>query len=649
LINLNQLLDQLQPTPDSSQKSTAGLEAPKNESFIFSDVLGEAQGLEKSSGVLDLEGGSLALEDWVESSLLELNQEQQEALLAALFTLEEGLTVQVDSELNLGKAQAQVNAFWSALEGLLEEWRSLMSQGDLLRAQLSQPLEEDAKRGVIQRLEHLSKLESEGIWDQIIHWIGRFMERDQGSETPSSFSLVEMENAPQETEEKSEGLIESQKQQGEQDMEVQLEPAEPEPVMVGSEVDVLQTEIEAVAAIEIPKVEYSQVTDLLTKETTSKVVDSELKAPVLSEEPRPESLGETKGLERIQEKNQALQQKILKALEAVAKRAQGGADQTLANLANEKIEINQGDPNNMWGRIRRWLSDRLTQENISKVQTEAALTKDVENLSKGGAVEFLKFVATLQRKGFSQPSGLEAEALAAEDGVKRVPPEVRRHLPLQTPPVIRQASYGQSGQDLTGALLQYSERGVAEAARESVLPEGVKAVHENVSGNKETQEAQVRNESKNEGLSSPRDHGRWDPSVFQRFANSTRAQFQLWADRKFVAMQVQLDPEALGKMQLKTILENGRIGVLVQVEQMAAKDLLNSHLDHLRSILEEKGLEVAAFHVEVRQQQTGGGQGFYGPKKHGPQFDLEALMQGSDDGDLQVESPILRGLINKVA
>jgi hypothetical protein len=71
-------------------------------------------------------------------------------------------------------------------------------------------------------------------------------------------------------------------------------------------------------------------------------------------------------------------------------------------------------------------------------------------------------------------------------------------------------------------------------------------------------------------------------------------------------------------------------------------------LDHLRSILQDKGLEVAAFHVEVRQQQTGGGQGFGGTKTHGPRFDLESLLR-DPEGDLRVESPILRGLINKVA
>ena len=644
MINLNQLLDQLQPTPDAPGKPSAGLEAPQKESFLFSDVLGEAQKGDEKSAVLDLEGGPLSLEDWAESSLLELSQEQQEALLAALFTLEEGLTAQIGPGDMMEKAQAKVDAFWSALEGLLEEWKVLMAQGDLLSRQLSQPLEAEVRQGIVERLDHLSKLESEGIWNQIIHWIGRFMERDQGENVPSAFSPVELSNSevdqsigrdfveneePVATQEEDTDLS-TQAQQGEafRPEGEDLATVSPIPVFAG----------ETIKSEEGP-----------SKDPLSRPVDAQPKTSDLSEENLLTSLDKENSVKEGSEKNLALQQKILKALEAVARRRSGSVEGPSSSQgALEGIEVKQGDPDNMWGRIRRWLADRVVQESITKSNSGELATKAPENLSKGGAVEFLKFVATLQRKGFGQATGFEANMAPSDDLENQVSPEVRRRLPLPIPPVVRQASYGLPGQDPSSALLQYAEKGFTELAREALPSDGVKPTHEGVSGNRETQDGQGGSEKRGEATTTTRDSSRWDPSVLQNFVRSTRAQFQLWADRKFVAMQVQLEPEALGRMQLKTILENGRIGVLVQVEQHAARELLNNHLDHLKSLLEERGLEVAAFHVEVRQQQTGGGQGFYGPKKHGPRFDLEALMQDSE-GELQVESPILRGLINKVA
>lgn len=645
MINLNQLLDQLQPTPDAAQKSTAGLQAPEKEGFIFSDILAGSQKVDEKGNVLDLEGGSLSLEDWVESSLLELSLEQQQALLAALFTLEEGLTAQVSvGELPI-KAQAQVDAFWSALEGLLQEWRLLMVQGDLLRSQLNQSLEPDVRRGLVEKLDHLSKLESEGIWDQIIHWVGRFMEKGQTPDKESSFAPLEASSDVIADEVLVENKTDDQgsDEVPEEELKLQDRTTEGEDLEAHPQSKEENLSQELIAAQDVSQLR-GQV-----EETAPKQLEVDKKVPLQVEENQ--RVGDEPKVKADQgnERNVALQQKILRALQAVA----NGQDSAKTSLASssptlEGIEIQQGDPENMWRRIRRWLADRLVQENVAKVQSNEALSKGPEALSKGGAVEFLKFVATLQRKGFGLASGLEAQQVVAEDLEKKISPEVRRRLPLSTPPVIRQASYGAPLPDLSSNLLQYGDKVMAEFAKEPTTVDGPRSSSEGVGGSKEAQEPQARTEAKGENLSPAKDSSRWDSSFLQRFVNSTRSQFQLWADRKFVAMQVQLEPEALGRMQLKTILENGRIGVLIQVEQNSARDLLNSHLDQLRNILEDKGLEVAAFHVEVRQQQTGGGQGFYGPKTHGPQFDLEALMQDSD-GELQVESPILRGLINKVA
>ena len=68
-------------------------------------------------------------------------------------------------------------------------------------------------------------------------------------------------------------------------------------------------------------------------------------------------------------------------------------------------------------------------------------------------------------------------------------------------------------------------------------------------------------------------------------------------------MRIQIEPVELGKIELKTIVEQGRIGVLVQAESQMTKELLQIHLHEMKEILEEQGLEVAGFQVDVKEQQ----------------------------------------------
>ena len=147
--------------------------------------------------------------------------------------------------------------------------------------------------------------------------------------------------------------------------------------------------------------------------------------------------------------------------------------------------------------------------------------------------------------------------------------------------------------------------------------------------------------------SSPQIH-RADDAIFQKFLDHTKAQLKMWVDRKLVAMQVQMEPVDLGRMQMKTVLEHGRIGVLFQVENAAAKALLLQDSQALKDVLEAQGLEVAGFYVEVWQGDRQQSQNFSSKTSAGPEFDMAKLLDG-EGASSEVSAPTKRGLIDSVA
>lgn len=137
----------------------------------------------------------------------------------------------------------------------------------------------------------------------------------------------------------------------------------------------------------------------------------------------------------------------------------------------------------------------------------------------------------------------------------------------------------------------------------------------------------------------------WDPELLNKFLQSTKETLKIWVDKKYTAMRIQIEPLELGKIQLKTIVEQGRIGVLIQAENQMTKELLQIHLHEMKEILKEQGLEVAGFQVDVKDQKNG----FAEQKSSAAaKFELETLLEEENDGT-ENSSGQNSGLIDRVA
>ena len=66
---------------------------------------------------------------------------------------------------------------------------------------------------------------------------------------------------------------------------------------------------------------------------------------------------------------------------------------------------------------------------------------------------------------------------------------------------------------------------------------------------------------------------------------------------------MQLEPEFLGKIQMKVGVENGAVTAKILAESNQVKDLLNGNLIKLKSTLEQKGIEIDQFDVSVGYQE----------------------------------------------
>jgi flagellar hook-length control protein FliK len=137
----------------------------------------------------------------------------------------------------------------------------------------------------------------------------------------------------------------------------------------------------------------------------------------------------------------------------------------------------------------------------------------------------------------------------------------------------------------------------------------------------------------------------WDPELLNKFLHSTKENLKIWVEKKYVAMRIQIEPAELGKIHLKTIVEQGRIGVLIQAENQMTKELLQIHLHEMKEILKQQGLEVAGFQVDVKEQQYGSSQQ---KSSSGSKFELETLLEDDNNGT-ELSSAPAKGLIDQVA
>jgi flagellar hook-length control protein FliK len=82
-------------------------------------------------------------------------------------------------------------------------------------------------------------------------------------------------------------------------------------------------------------------------------------------------------------------------------------------------------------------------------------------------------------------------------------------------------------------------------------------------------------------------------------------------------MIMKLEPESLGKLNLKLVVENGLITAKFVAESQQVKEVLESNFNKLKDTLQEKGIAVQSFSVSVGQEgaQFNSGQGFEQWKK----------------------------------
>lgn len=67
-------------------------------------------------------------------------------------------------------------------------------------------------------------------------------------------------------------------------------------------------------------------------------------------------------------------------------------------------------------------------------------------------------------------------------------------------------------------------------------------------------------------------------------------------------MVMKLEPESLGKLNLKIIMENGQITAKFVAESQQVKEVLESSFNQLKDALQEKGVNVQSFSVSVGQE-----------------------------------------------
>jgi flagellar hook-length control protein FliK len=82
-------------------------------------------------------------------------------------------------------------------------------------------------------------------------------------------------------------------------------------------------------------------------------------------------------------------------------------------------------------------------------------------------------------------------------------------------------------------------------------------------------------------------------------------------------MIMKLEPESLGKLNLKLVVENGLVTAKFVAESQQVKEVLESSFNQLKDALQEKGIAVQSFSVSVGQQgaEFGSGQGYEQWKK----------------------------------
>ncbi|MBM7555342.1 flagellar hook-length control protein FliK [Halanaerobacter jeridensis] len=90
---------------------------------------------------------------------------------------------------------------------------------------------------------------------------------------------------------------------------------------------------------------------------------------------------------------------------------------------------------------------------------------------------------------------------------------------------------------------------------------------------------------------------------FQNILNQMNNKINFNAVKQGNKITMQLEPEFLGKIQMKIGVENGSVTAKILAENNGVKDLLNGNLTKLKTTLEQKGIEIDQFDVSVGYQE----------------------------------------------
>lgn len=385
------------------------------------------------------------------------------------------------------------------------------------------------------------------------------------------------------------------------------------------------------AQVKPKEVQVEGAEDLLTHETRTSEEEPQLDPKLATQD---------KGVESkpLLEQRDSNRPSIHKEIPVEVPKLQTRVNQALDWFANQMEQI--GQPEEMedeeWSKILQWL-----RSNHGKSKGEA-----MEKLETIGQLKRLSANESKHARTLSEFQNLNDEV--KEDELKTPSRQLRFQRALaDTYQMVRQDETSEKAQEV---LRHYKS--------EAPLPEGESTqIKREVSTttSSETQAPSNAGLKNNEAkLDMPQTLPKnptpppakgWDPEMLSKFLDSTKESLKIWVEKKYVAMRIQIEPADLGRIHLKTIVEQGRIGVLIQAENQMTKELLQMHLTDMKEILKEQGLEVAGFQVDIKEDS----QNFSQQKKsNSAKFELETLLEDENDG-AEFNSSVSKGLIDQVA
>ncbi|REL34860.1 flagellar hook-length control protein FliK [Thalassotalea euphylliae] len=102
-------------------------------------------------------------------------------------------------------------------------------------------------------------------------------------------------------------------------------------------------------------------------------------------------------------------------------------------------------------------------------------------------------------------------------------------------------------------------------------------------------------------------------NIYRRdFANALKDKVMVMVNQKLQQVDIQLDPPELGNVHVRVNLQGDQAAVNFTVQNLQAKDALEQHMDKLRDMLQESGVDVGDANVAQQQQGNGQEQGRFG-------------------------------------